>query len=609
MQQESKATASAPPPPHPDSDVPDDVPGKLNRVYDELAARKPHGDGGGDDQSSAGSEGAKTAGGGCGCGGGDGADAAVCVSTPSGTSSGTWWLSNVTQAMFGGCLCGGGWQVIDEDDDDGAGETFWVPWSSAADPAAADGGGDANSASKVPRPADPPAAKVPRPADPAAAKARREAALARLRGGSTGERETCPLCRAAIFPNERFAYRGVNYHRACMACGACGASLVGEGKVFEGQRTPPSVYTRVCSAALPLARRSPPRAVSRRSPARLVVVYARSGCDEESAKSPHDGTVARATMLLVLSSLRRRAAPPPRSRGGIPFCAPCAARAALRRDGRTPSTGGVDVEGETAKQAGAPKRASHVGDVAGVKDAIGDELEAALGGMVPRCETCGEPFGASDEVLICGMIKYHKECRFGNTAARARTATAGTALSAREAARAAERLVTLKLFLPGGGGITFFFERSEDEKATAKARAKKPGAPAALVAPASEGDASLVVYAPDDAEHAKARRRVALPSASAGGAWGGGGSDGGVVVAIAGCGEFPAVRLEPVRGGDSDVYAAVLQAEKKGLRFAYDARFHVSRADEKGARSNASPLRYHDLTALSVTLQVAPKAK
>ena len=85
--------------------------------------------------------------------------------------------------------------------------------------------------------------------------------------------------------------------------------------------------------------------------------------------------------------------------GGVPFCESCWKRQQLRKSGLTASTG-VIFKGQTAAAAGLRRLPSHGGDVDGVLEAIGDELEAALDGMVPRCEICGAHFAAKDEVVV-----------------------------------------------------------------------------------------------------------------------------------------------------------------------------------------------------------------
>ncbi|CAB9515398.1 expressed unknown protein [Seminavis robusta] len=54
---------------------------------------------------------------------------------------------------------------------------------------------------------------------------------------------------------------------------------------------------------------------------------------------------------------------------------------------------------------------SEQGDIEQVVDAIGDDLEDALYGMIPRCATCGGDFLTyKGEISIVGSLKYHNEC-------------------------------------------------------------------------------------------------------------------------------------------------------------------------------------------------------
>jgi hypothetical protein len=52
------------------------------------------------------------------------------------------------------------------------------------------------------------------------------------------------------------------------------------------------------------------------------------------------------------------------------------------------------------------------GDVDGVKDAIGDELEdIVLNHMLPKCGTCGVDFLAYEgNIAMVGSVKHHQEC-------------------------------------------------------------------------------------------------------------------------------------------------------------------------------------------------------
>ena len=70
----------------------------------------------------------------------------------------------------------------------------------------------------------------------------------------------------------------------------------------------------------------------------------------------------------------------------------------------TKSTGAVVA---SCGNLGLKHQASQHGDIEGVLDEIGDDLESVMGGMVPRCEVCGLQFLATDKIVICGMTKAH----------------------------------------------------------------------------------------------------------------------------------------------------------------------------------------------------------
>jgi len=60
------------------------------------------------------------------------------------------------------------------------------------------------------------------------------------------------------------------------------------------------------------------------------------------------------------------------------------------------------VHGQTAMEAGLKRQPSTFGDVRAVLDKIGVELEASLGGMIPRCDKCGGSFKDCDNLLAVG---------------------------------------------------------------------------------------------------------------------------------------------------------------------------------------------------------------
>ena len=42
---------------------------------------------------------------------------------------------------------------------------------------------------------------------------------------------------------------------------------------------------------------------------------------------------------------------------------------------------------------------------------MGDQLDAVVGLMVPRCDICGAGFGAGQTVVVTGASRKHKECQ------------------------------------------------------------------------------------------------------------------------------------------------------------------------------------------------------
>ena len=173
-------------------------------------------------------------------------------------------------------------------------------------------------------------------------------------------------------------------------------------------------------------------------------------------------------------------------------CAPCASRDALERRGH--------VVAAVKTRAGAREVAID-GDVDGVLDAIGDELEAVVDANVPTCTICGFGFKSDDEVVAVGMLKWHPSCKALGRPRHGRVKSRGTVQAA---ADATEALLTVSVSRGGAdAGRTFFFVK-DDAAVAAAAAARKQGrsrAPRSRVA--------AVPYVPDESSRsATVSRRV-----------------------------------------------------------------------------------------------------
>jgi hypothetical protein len=91
--------------------------------------------------------------------------------------------------------------------------------------------------------------------------------------------------------------------------------------------------------------------------------------------------------------------------------------------------------------------------VLGVLEVIGAELEAALDGMVPRCEVCGSTFSATDVVLVQGHVRKHKDCFLSGKPCHE------SSFDPKAAARSVPSTLTIRVLVGAGAAkkpITFF---------------------------------------------------------------------------------------------------------------------------------------------------------
>ena len=150
----------------------------------------------------------------------------------------------------------------------------------------------------------------------------------------------CALCQKRAYATEATTDScGRTFHRACLKCLGCGRQLGGTSAIpFEIVGT-----------------------------GNRAVIYCNAPSDPHSCYSRLSEQQARMGTTANLASPKRRA------------------RSFVRA-----TLAGTKV---------AVDREEH-GDITGVLEVIGAELEAALDGLVPRCDICGATFDATDVVLV-----------------------------------------------------------------------------------------------------------------------------------------------------------------------------------------------------------------
>lgn len=140
-------------------------------------------------------------------------------------------------------------------------------------------------------------------------------------------------------------------------------------------------------------------------------------------------------------------------------------------------------------ETGLRRHPSTFGDVQAVLEKIGVELEASLGGMVPKCDKCGGGFRDCDNLLAVGCVKYHKVCPSKEELDRDGLTMKATAGAQKSAIYNAPFLLTIRVEVARGEVITFFFVKDEVGRKTSN-------------------DMFHVPYLPEDNDHAHSRRKI-----------------------------------------------------------------------------------------------------
>jgi hypothetical protein len=108
---------------------------------------------------------------------------------------------------------------------------------------------------------------------------------------------------------------------------------------------------------------------------------------------------------------------------------------------------------------------SEQGDIEQVVDAIGDELEEAMYGMIPRCAICGVDFLTyKGNVSMVGALKYHQEC--SEKGKPAMGFQSSLALAPVQAAKYLPETIILRLSAGDGKVITtlYFVWKGKDDE-------------------------------------------------------------------------------------------------------------------------------------------------
>mmetsp|Transcript_16244 Transcript_16244/g.52879 ORF Transcript_16244/g.52879 Transcript_16244/m.52879 type:complete len:427 (-) Transcript_16244:164-1444(-) len=132
---------------------------------------------------------------------------------------------------------------------------------------------------------------------------------------------------------------------------------------------------------------------------------------QERFDDPDDGKAYHRSCLRC-AKCRTSLASASRSQRRLLICATCAHKA---EDARRRSDPSAYVVGASALEAGTRKGPDAKGDVRGVLDAIGDELEEAYRATIPACDVCGGAFEKGDDIRYeiqqdKRIPKAHAEC-------------------------------------------------------------------------------------------------------------------------------------------------------------------------------------------------------
>eukprot|EP00947_MAST-08B_sp_MAST-8B-sp1_P000153 g153.t1 len=135
---------------------------------------------------------------------------------------------------------------------------------------------------------------------------------------------------------------------------------------------------------------------------------------------------------------------------------------------------------------------THTGDVAGVKQTLGDKLEAICGGLAPKCAICGGQFVGAQEMEMRGHLKYHTDCL------RAGKPLHKCEVTPKQASRALPDRLTVRAATSASKAYTFFMVLVDDDRGK--------GGP-----PSSSFQSIEAVYEPDKEARASNPRKVQLP--------------------------------------------------------------------------------------------------
>jgi hypothetical protein len=94
-------------------------------------------------------------------------------------------------------------------------------------------------------------------------------------------------------------------------------------------------------------------------------------------------------------------------------------------------------------------------------EVIGSDLEDIISNMVPKCTVCNGSFKSTDQIIMQGMMKMHKDCLRLKQSGKISEVDAQTTPA--RACASTPRLLLVKLQLQGGKVMTFFLAKVPDD--------------------------------------------------------------------------------------------------------------------------------------------------
>lgn len=224
---------------------------------------------------------------------------------------------------------------------------------------------------------------------------------------------------------------------------------------------------------------------------------------------------------------------PSKSRGGRN----CLAQLQLALAGHTPES--------AAKEGGNQRlRDSEVELVSQAQqdaiEAIGDDLEDIIDNLAPKCGLCNGKFAASDQLVMQGMVKFHRDCLLASQIGKIQSRE--VILSPARACASLPATLLMKLQQANGRVMTFFMTR----------------------VPESSKKTTTAAWLADETAHASNRRKCPTSNIDV---------DGGVALRVLGeLGADLAPAMRATLGSETDLGASCSWV-RSGLRWDLDCKF------------------------------------